>query len=79
MPVPTNIYEEILVILRKRFGKSLTLEQLTNIIIPTENIFDEREAQSKILDALILLNREGYIVLNPENDESSIPTKNCKN
>ncbi|MBE8726368.1 hypothetical protein C4F50_15665 [Flavobacterium sp. KB82] len=38
----------------------------------TENISAQRENQAKILNALILLEDLGYVVLNPATDESCI-------
>ncbi|OXG06982.1 hypothetical protein B0A64_09160 [Flavobacterium araucananum] len=41
----------------------------------SENITAQRQYQAKILDTLILLDDQGYIVLDPDTDESSITLK----
>ena len=60
-----------------------TLEELASFVIPPynvlrtfrENIAAQRESHAKILDALIALEDQGYIVLNQATDQSSITIK----
>lgn len=76
-------FDKILSKLAQSYGKDFTLEELSALVIPrynirktfTENIAAQRENQAKILDNLVLLDYEGYIVLNPATDESSITIK----
>lgn len=76
-------FDSILSRLAGSYPRSLTLEELTPLVIPvynvqktfSENIAVQRENQAKILDALILLEDQGYIVLDPDTDESSITLK----
>lgn len=76
-------FDRILSKLAQSYAKSFTLEELSALVIPrynigktfTENIAAQRENQSKILNALVLLDIEGYIVLNPVTDESCITIK----
>jgi len=59
------------------------LEELTAVVIPpynilrtfTENMSAQRQNQAKILDALIALEDQGYIVLNRATDQSCITIK----
>lgn len=46
-----------------------------NVSTFTQDIATERENQAKLLDALILLDNEGYIFLNSYTDESLITIK----
>lgn len=76
-------FDRILVKLAQSYGKDFTLEELAALLMPTynilktfsENITAQRENQAKILNALILLDYQGYIILNPATDESSITIK----
>lgn len=76
-------FDRILSKLAQSYAKNFTLEELAALLIPpytisktfTQNIAAQRENQIKILDALILLDYQGYIVLNPATDESSITIK----
>lgn len=62
---------------------SCTLEELTSLLTPVFNTYtllqnsiaDERKKQARVLDALILLNKEGYIFLSSSSDESTISIK----
>lgn len=74
---------KILQILADRYGMTCTLEELTSLLtavfdltIPLkESISNDKENQAKVLDALILLNRDGYLFLNSISDESTISIK----
>lgn len=59
-----------------------TFEELTKLVIPvsnvskfTDNTAADRENQAKLLDALVLMNSEGYIFLNSDTDQSLITIK----
>ena len=74
---------QILQILADRYGMTCTLEELTSLLtavfdstIPLkESISNDKENQAKVLDALILLNKDGYLFLNSISDESTISIK----
>lgn len=76
-------FDRILSKLGQSYAKSFTLEELSVLLVPryniwktfNENIAAQRENQAKILEALILLDYEGYIVLNTATDQSSITIK----
>lgn len=76
-------FDRILGKLAQSYAKNFTLEELATLVMPsykisktfTENIAAKRENQAKILDALILLDYEGYIFLNPATEQSSITIK----
>jgi len=69
--------------LADRYGMSCTLEELTSLLTPVFNTYtllkdsiaDERKKQARLLDALLLLNKEGYIFLSSSSDESTISIK----
>jgi hypothetical protein len=69
--------------LAKSYPGTCTLEELTLLLMPpcnvlrtfSENISAQRENHAKILDALIALEDQGYIVLNTATDESFITLK----
>lgn len=75
--------ERILGKLAESYPGSCTLEELSALVMPpyntlktfAENISLQRENQAKILDALMLLEDQRYIVLNWATDESSITLK----
>lgn len=75
--------DRILQKLAGSYPRTFTFEELAVLLIPaynilktfTENIAAQRENQAKILEALILLDDQRYIVLNPATDESSITVK----
>lgn len=67
--------DEILKILAQNYNKTYSLEDLTSIIMLTDNTCSEVECQAKVLDVLIQLDDDELIVLNPETDESSITKK----
>jgi len=71
---------KILQILAGRNTMSCTLENLTHLlttlidattVIP-DNMSIENEKQSRVLDALLILNDQGYIFLNSNTDRSVI-------
>ncbi|TDX10508.1 hypothetical protein [Flavobacterium sp. S87F.05.LMB.W.Kidney.N] len=74
---------KILQMLADRYGMSCTLEELTSLLTPVFNTYtllqdsiaDEKKKQARVLDALILLNKEGYIFLSSSSDESTISIK----
>ncbi|MFH7000927.1 hypothetical protein [Flavobacterium bizetiae] len=76
-------FDRILNKLAQSYPKDFTLEELATLLIPTytilktftQNIAAQRENQAKLLDALILLDDQGYIVLNPLTEKSSITIK----
>jgi hypothetical protein len=76
-------FDSILSKLARSYPQSCALEELAAFVIPPynvlktfrENISAQRQNHAKILDALILLDDQGYIVLNPATDESSITIK----
>jgi hypothetical protein len=80
--LPTFLIK-ILQMLADRYGMSCTLEELTSLLTPVFNTYtpvkyslsDEKKKQARVLDALILLNNEGYIFLNSNSDESTISIK----
>lgn len=69
--------------LADRYGMSCTLEELTSLLTPVFNTYtllqnsiaDERKKQARVLDALLLLDKEGYIFLSSSSDESTISIK----
>ncbi|TPG34756.1 hypothetical protein [Flavobacterium pectinovorum] len=76
-------FDRILSKLAQSYPGTCALEELAALVIPPynvqkkfrENISAQRENQAKVLDALILLDDQGYIVLNPATDESFITIK----
>jgi len=74
---------KILQMLADRYGMSCTLEELTSLLTPVFNTYtllqdsiaDEKKKQARVLDALILLNKEGYLFLSSSSDESTISIK----
>jgi hypothetical protein len=76
-------FDSILRKLARNYGRSLTLEELTALVIPpytilrtfAQNIAVQRQNQAKIIDTLILLDAKGYIVLNPATDGAFITLK----
>ena len=80
--LPTFLIK-ILQMLADRYGMSCTLEELTSLLTPVFNTYtllkdsiaDERKKQARLLDALLLLNKEGYIFLSSSSDESTISIK----
>ncbi|MFG4003469.1 hypothetical protein [Flavobacterium aquidurense] len=75
MELPLALSDEILKILAQNYNKTYSLEDLTSIIMLTDNTCSEVECQAKVLDVLIQLDDDELIVLNPETDESSITKK----
>jgi len=80
--LPTFLIK-ILQMLADRYGMSCTLEELTSLLTPVFNTYtllqnsiaDERKKQARVLDALLLLDKEGYIFLSSSSDESTISIK----
>lgn len=80
--LPTFLVK-ILQILADRYGMNYTLEELTSLLTPVFNTYtllqnsiaDERKKQARVLDALLLLDKEGYIFLSSSSDESTISIK----
>jgi len=76
-------FDTILRKLARSYPGTCPLEELATLLIPpynvlrtfSENIAVQRENQAKILEALIALEDQGYIVLDPDTDESSITLK----
>ncbi|OXA85905.1 hypothetical protein B0A66_18800 [Flavobacterium hercynium] len=62
---------------------SCALEELTSLLTPVFNartpfkdsISNEKENQARVLDALLLLNNEGFIFLNSNSNQSTISIK----
>lgn len=73
-----NIFEKILNVLARRPEKKHNLDDLTALVIsdlskPRDvNLLILKEKESEILDALIILNKEGLILLDSDADESII-------
>jgi hypothetical protein len=79
-----NICEDILNTLAKDSNRYYSLEELTKTVTSNFNnvsfnfeqrINDERHNQAKVLDALIVLDNKGLVVLNSLTDESRISHK----
>jgi hypothetical protein len=76
-------FDSILRKLARSYPGACTLEELASLVMPpcnvlktfSENIAVQRENHAKILEALIALDDKGYIVLDPDTDESSITLK----
>ncbi|MGO4773557.1 hypothetical protein ACEN2I_18020 [Flavobacterium sp. W22_SRS_FK3] len=74
---------KILQTLSGRYGMSYTLEELTSVLFPVFNvtatlkihISNEMENQARVLEALMVLNDNGYIFLNTITDKSVITIK----
>lgn len=82
METSSLLFITILHTLACRYGMSCSLEELTSLspVINvskkfTNNMGSEMENQSKVLEALIVLNENGYIFLNSINDKSTITIK----
>lgn len=73
----------ILQILAADYRKDYTLEELTEMAIPAvdnkidscDKAFHNKNNQSKVLDALLFLEKRGLIVLNASNNECCITIK----
>lgn len=74
---------KILELLADRYCMACTLEELTSLLTPVfnastpfkESTSNENENQARVLEALLLLNKEGHIFLNSNSDQSSISIK----
>lgn len=79
MEVEIELLEKVLKILAQNPTKSYSLEELTMALIPNDllnqNISFEREYQAQVLNALISLDDQSMIALNPNTDESSVTLK----
>jgi hypothetical protein len=83
METSSKFLIKILEILASRYGTSFTLEELTSLLDPvvsssaefTGDIPAETQNQVLVLEALLLLNDQGYIFLNPNTDKSTITIK----
>lgn len=76
-------YIKVLQILAARYGLGCTLEEMTSLLAPvidaktvfTGNMPSDQEKQATVLDALIVLNDKGHLVLDSNTDKSSITIK----
>ena len=78
METKLNIFMKILNILSRNPKKSYDLEDLTSCVIPCshqQNLWIQRGYQAEVLDALILLDNHGLIILDPVSDQSVITIK----
>lgn len=78
METKLNIFMKILTILSGNPKKSYDLEYLTSFVIPCShqpNLWIQRGYQAEVLDALILLDNHGLIILDPVSDQSVISIK----
>lgn len=74
---------KVLQILGGRYGISCNLEELASLLTPvinasaaiSDNMCTEKEKQAKVLDALIVLNDEGYVFLDSITDKTTITIK----
>lgn len=74
---------KVLQILAGRYGISCNLEELASLLTPvinattaiSDNICTEKQKQARVLDALLILNDEGYIFLDSSTDKSTITIK----
>ncbi|WP_055092511.1 hypothetical protein [Flavobacterium aquidurense] len=74
---------KILQILAGRYDMSITLEELTSLLSPVfnsqtvfiDNMPTEKKNQVIVLDALLVLNDQGYVFLNSDTDKSCITVK----
>ena len=80
---PSSVFfVKILRILAEKYSMGCTFEELTKLVtaVPkiskfTNNSAAERENHAKLLDALVLMNSQGYIFLNSDTDQSLITIK----
>ena len=78
-----QFYIKVLEILSVRYGLACTLEEMTSLLTPamnakktfTGNMFPDQQKQATVLDALLVLNEKGLLILNPNTDKSSITIK----
>jgi hypothetical protein len=81
MDTKLNIFMKILNILSRNPQKCYDLEDLTSFVMPClteahqQNLWIQRGYQAEVLDALILLDNHGFIILNPVSDQSIISIK----
>ncbi|OXG03687.1 hypothetical protein BC749_10928 [Flavobacterium araucananum] len=80
-----NIFEKILSILAQNPQRDYTLEDLTNLFTPyftellQEDLSMEIINQAKVLEALIVLDCKGLIILDSDSDKSIISMKGLIN
>lgn len=73
-----NIFMKILNILSRNPQKSYDLEDLTSFVIPRltephqQNLWIQRGYQAEVLDALIILDNHGFIIIDSVSDQSII-------
>jgi len=75
-----QFYIKVLQILAARYGAPCTLEEITSLLIPvmnakkafTGNMSSDQKKQATVLEALLVLNDKGLLILNPDTDTSSI-------
>jgi len=76
-----NIFMKILNILSRNPQKSYDLEDLTSFVMPCsteshqENLWIQRGYQAEVLDALIILDNHGFIIIDSVSDQSTISIK----
>lgn len=81
--IPFPFIFDILNFLSQNYLKSYTLEQITQLIFPLDDLNNqpkakiniERQNQAEVLEALVLLSNRGYIFLDTLTDESLISFK----
>lgn len=81
---PFNVFEKILNVLALNPKKSFTLEDLANLVIPSggtleDSMLIDRTNQAQVLDALIMLDNQGFVVLDSDTDKSFISIKGLIN
>ncbi len=81
-----KLYFKILDVLTQNCFESYTLDELTLIVcsyyscsdFSRNTISNQRSGESKVLDALLWLEGEGLVVLNPETDQCALHFKLLK-
>lgn len=72
--MPNKLSILILQTLSENFNKHFTLEELASIVNPShdhhDNLNELRMSQAEVLDELLLLDNQGLIELNANNDQS---------
>lgn len=81
MDIKFNIFIEVLNILSRNPEKSYDLEDLTSFLTPRstephqQNLWIQRRDQAEVLDALIILDNHGFIIMDSVSDQSIISIK----
>lgn len=81
MDTKFNIFIKILNILSRNPQKSYDLEDLTSFVIPClteshqQNLLIQRAYEAEVLDALIILDNHGFIIIDSVSDQSIISIK----